>query len=161
MKTMRPRLDQITIRTTYQPGDIGYLTWMHGEYYDFGIHFEAYVARTLADFYEQLNPERECYWIAEHQGKMVGHISLKDTNGIAQLRYFLINPEYRGIGLGKKLMTCFMNFLKEVGYSSSFLLTTSSLKTAAHLYEKHGYRYVSHTFTDYGLEERRYELHLE
>lgn len=158
---MKISLDQINIRTNYQDGDIGYLTWMHGQNYDFGMHFEAYVAKTLSDFYTQLNPERERFWIAEHNGKMIGHIALKDTDDQAQLRYFLIDSNYRGIGLGHKLMTCFMDFMREVGYTSSFLLTERNLKTAVHIYGKYGYKYISHTYTDYGLEERRYEMRLE
>jgi peptidyl-dipeptidase Dcp len=158
---MKISLEHITIRTNYQDGDIGYLTWMHGQNYNFGIHFEAYVARTLADYYTQLNSERERFWVAEHNGKMIGHIALKDTDGQAQLRYFLIEANYRGIGLGQKLMTCFMDFMREVGYTSSFLTTERNLKTAVHIYGKYGYEYVSRSITGYGLEERRYELHLD
>ncbi len=157
---MKISLDHISIRTEYQNGDIGYLTWMHGHNYDFGIHFEAYVARTLADYYTKLNPARERYWIAEHNGRIVGHIALKETDGQAQLRYFLIDTNYRGIGLGNKLMNYFLDFMQEAGYTSSFLLTERNLKAAAYLYEKYGYRYISHSYTDYGLEERRYEMSL-
>lgn len=155
---MEKKLEDIQIRTSYLPGDIGIITMMHGQNYGFGIHFEAYVARTIADFYEHLNPERERFWVATHQGEIVGHIALKDTKGKAQLRYFLIHKDYRGIGLGNKLMILLLGFMKEVGYQESFLLTSRSLKTAAHIYEKYGYRYISHSYTDYGLEELRYEL---
>jgi peptidyl-dipeptidase Dcp len=57
----------------------------------------------------------------------------------AQLRYFIIHPEYRGIGLGKELMKLYMEFLKACGYSKSYLWTTHELYTAAHLYKKHGF----------------------
>ena len=154
-------INDINIRTEYQSGDIGEITLMHGRNYDFGIHFEAYVARTLADFYTRLDPKKECYWIAEYKGTIVGHIALKNTEGWAQLRYFLIREDYRGIGLGKKLMNCFMDFMKKAGYSRAFLLTEHSLKTAAYLYGHYGFEYVSSNLTDYGLEERRYEMFLD
>ena len=57
-------------------------------------------------------------------------------------------------------MTCFLDFMKVAGYRESFLITERNLKTAAHIYEKYGYRYVSHSYTKYGLEERRYEMQL-
>lgn len=155
---MKAKLSDIKIRSEYQAGDIGALTLMHGLYYDFGINFEAYVAKTLSDFYLNLDPKRECYWFAEHQGDIIGHIALKNTDGWAQLRYFLIDKEYRGIGLGQQLISLFFDFMKSAGYSKSFLLTEKGLKTAAHIYEKYGYRYVSSNLTDYGLEERRYEF---
>ncbi len=152
--------DQIQIRTEFKPGDIGYLTYMHGLFYDFMPEFEMYVAETLSDFYRKMDLEKERIWLAEDKGKIVGSLALKNTDGFAQLRYFLIDPAYRGIGLGKKLMEHFMDFMREVGYTKSFLLTEGNLKTAAAIYEKHGYQFVSRRFTDFGLEERRYELEL-
>ena len=152
-------IEKFNIRDTYEPGDIGYITYLHGLLYDFGPHFEYYVAETLADFYKNLNPERERMWIAEFKGQIVGSIALKDNkDGAGQLRYFLLHPEHRGLGLGNKLMEIFMDQLRDLGYSSSFLLTEEGLRTATHIYEKYGYQYVSSNTLDFGLTERRYEL---
>jgi len=151
-------LNDIKVRTDYQAGDMGYITYMHGQFYDFGLDFECYVAETLADFYRQMDPQRERFWIAEHEDKVIGTIALKNTDGQAQLRYFLIDPTYRGLGLGNRLLSLFMDFMKGAGYQSSFLLTEKQLDTAAYLYEKLGYQYVSSRETDYGLVELRYEM---
>ena len=151
-------LSDITIRTTLKAGDIGYMTYMHGILYSFGLEFELYVARTLCDFYQKMDPSRERVWLAEYQGRIVGSLALKNTEEVAQLRYFLIEPECRGIGLGNRMMDLFMQYFKDCGYTSSFLVTESKLKTAKHLYEKYGYQYVSESTTDFGLIEKRYEL---
>ncbi len=158
---MKITLENIKFRTEFQNGDIGYITWMHGDNYDFGLSFEIYVAQTLSDFYKNMDHSKERVWIAEHNEKIIGTIALKNTDGQAQLRYFLIDDEYRGIGLGNKMMTLFLDFMKAKGYRSSFLLTEEQLKTATHLYEKFGYRFVAANETDFGLVERRYELHLK
>lgn len=155
---MNLSLEDIKFRTNFQNGDIGYIIWMHGQNYDFGLEFELYVATTLADFYKNMDDEKEQIWIAEHDEKIIGTIALKNTDGQAQLRYFLINKDYRGIGLGKKMMNLFFDFMKSKGYHSSFLLTEEQLKTATHLYEKFGYKFISARSTDFGLVERRYEL---
>jgi peptidyl-dipeptidase Dcp len=79
----------------------------------------------------------------------------------AQLRYFLLEPEYRGIGLGRKLMKLYMDFLKECKYQSSYLWTTHELYSAAHLYKFHGFRLVEEKeSTAFGktLKENKYEL---
>lgn len=157
---MKINPEHINIRTKYQSGDIGKITKMHGELYKFGVYFESYVAETLADFYRNMDAEKECVWLAEYKEEVIGSIALKNTDDWAQLRYFLINPEFRGIGLGKRMINLFMDFMTNTGYSKSFLLTESQLKIAAHLYGQFGYQYVSKRETDYGLEEIRYEKYL-
>ena len=151
-------LDEIKIRSEIQPGDLGFMAYMHGKHYSYGMQFEVYVMETLVSFFNTMNRENERIWFAEHEGKVVGTIALKNTEGQAQLRYFLIEPGYRGIGLGKKLTGAFMAFMQQSGYRGSFLLTERSLETAAQLYKKLGYTYVGSQYTDFGLEEMRYEL---
>ncbi len=153
--------DNVTIRTELKPGDVGYLTYMHATLYDFMPEFELYVAETLSDFVKNLDQSCERIWIAEKEDQIVGSIALKKTNDFAQLRYFLLAPECRGMGLGKHMMSLFMDFMQECGYKKSFLLTESNLHTAAALYAQYGYQFKSSTVTDYGLEERRYELIME
>ena len=148
----------ITIRTTPQPGDLGYMTYLHGILYDFGQGFENYVATSLAEFFETYDPTKERVWMAEDQGQIVGHLVLKNTEGWAQLRYFLIRPEYRGMGLGKRLMQEFLEFFQACGYQKSFLLTTDGLDTAVHLYERYGYRLANSRTMDIGITEHRFEL---
>jgi ribosomal protein S18 acetylase RimI-like enzyme len=136
-------LNDIRIRTELQPGDIGYVIHLHGllykQEYEYGIGFEAYVAKGLHEFYEHYNPSTNRVWICEHNNKMIGFLLLMNRGTEAQLRYFIILPEYRGIGLGKKLMDLYMAFLKKSGYQKSYLWTTHELFTAAHLYKKHGF----------------------
>ncbi|HEY0653205.1 MAG TPA: GNAT family N-acetyltransferase [Chryseosolibacter sp.] len=157
-------LSEVAIRTTLQPGDLGYITYLHGKLYkaeyNFGTAFEAYVAKGLIEFYELFDERSNRIWICEHSGQIVGCIALMSRGAEAQLRYFLILPEYRGIGLGKKLMSLYMDFLHQCGYRKSYLLTTDELHVAARLYEACGFRLTDQTeTTGFGkrLIEHRYE----
>ena len=158
-------LNDINIRTELRPGDIGYITYLHGilykREYHYGIELEAYVAAGLVEFYHGYNLSRNRVWVCEHDGQMVGSLLLMDRGEAAQLRYFLIRPEYRGIGLGNKLMELYMEFLHQCGYKSSFLWTTHELEAAAYLYRKHGFRLTEEKeSTAFGkpLIEQKYEL---
>jgi len=158
-------LDDITIRTELQPGDIGYVTYMHGaiyqKEYNYGIQFESYVAKGLCEFYEKYNPERSRIWACEHSDRMIGFLLLMDRGHAAQLRYFLLEPDYRGIGLGKKLLNLYMDFLHGAGYRESYLWTTHELSTAAILYQRLGFRLTEEKeSTAFGkpLKELRYDL---
>jgi peptidyl-dipeptidase Dcp len=92
---------------------------------------------------------------------MIGFLLLMDRGDAAQLRYFLIEPEYRGIGLGSKLMNLYMDFLHECGYQKSYLWTTHELTIAASLYKRHGFMLTEEReSTAFGkpLREQRYDL---
>ena len=158
-------LNDISIRTELRPGDLGYVVHMHGalygKEYDYGVQFESYVAKGLCEFYEKYDPTRSRVWICEHNNRMIGFLLLMDRMGSAQLRYFLIEPEYRGIGLGSKLMNLYMDFLRECGYKASYLWTTHELTTAANLYKRFGFQLTEQKESNaFGkpLQEQRYDL---
>ncbi|MBC7828834.1 MAG: GNAT family N-acetyltransferase [Chitinophagaceae bacterium] len=159
-------IDDIIIRTELQAGDIGYITHLHGilykKEYDYGIAFEAYVANGLIEFYAMYNPEKDRVWICEHATRIIGFLLLMDRgNDTAQLRYFIIEPAYRGIGLGRKLMRLYMAHLKSRGYTHSYLWTTHEQQAAAYLYLKEGFVLTEEKNSSaFGkpLTEQRYDL---
>ena len=114
-------IKNITIRNKLQPGDLGYLIYLHGKLYkqeyNYGIQFEMYVAEGLQEFFKNCDLKKDRIWICEHEEKIIGSLLLMHRqNTSAQLRYFLIAPEYRRLGLGKKLMQLFMDFFYECNY---------------------------------------------
>jgi peptidyl-dipeptidase Dcp len=158
-------LADIQIRNELRPGDIGYVIHLHGKLYQqeyqYPIQFEKYVAEGLLEFYNNYNPANNRVWVCEYKGTMVGFMLLMNRGSAAQLRYFLLDPAVRGIGLGKKLMEYYMRFLKESGYTSSYLWTTSELVAAAHLYKRHGFALTEQKdSTAFGkpVIEQRYDL---
>jgi peptidyl-dipeptidase Dcp len=162
------KLDDIKIRTELKPGDIGYVIYLHGllykNEYGYGIEFEVYVAEGLVEFYLQYDPRKDRVWICEHDNKMVGFLLLMHRGDAAQLRYFILQPEYRGIGLGNKLMNLYMDFLTEKKYKSSYLLTTDELSVSAHLYKKFGFGLTEEKQSNaFGksVVQQRYDLNLE
>ena len=143
MKSINP--EEITIRTDIRHGDLGYLTYLHGklygEEYGYNVVYEKYVAQGIAELMENYNSQKDHIWFVENQGKMVGAIAIMGRSGeIAQLRYFLLLPQYRGLGLGKKLVQTALDFCKTTGYRTVYLLTATELEAAAHLYHKFGFR---------------------
>jgi peptidyl-dipeptidase Dcp len=159
----------ISIRTNLQSGDIGCIIYLHGllykKDYNYSITFETYVAKGLYEFYQQYDVEKDCVWICEHNNSIIGFLLLMHReNNAAQLRYFILLPEYRGIGLGKKLMDLYMTWLKERNYHSSYLWTTNEQTAAAELYKRYGFKLVEEfDSTSFGkpLKEQRYELILK
>ena len=162
-------LNQVSIRTFLQPGDMGYITYLHGilysQEYQYGLSFENYVAAGLREFYLNYDPDKDGVWICEHHKEIVGFLLLVHREDrVAQLRYFILKASYRGIGLGKKLMDLFIQFLKEKKYRSTYLWTTHEQEAAASLYKKYGFLLCEEKqSTAFGklLKEQRYELVLD
>jgi len=137
------KLEDITIRTDIRPGDIGYITYMHGwiygEEYGYSTAFEGYVAESFQKFLLNYNPDNDRLWCAEHNGNIIGCIGIVDHGERAQLRWFLINPHYRRIGLGKKLLQELLDFAEMKNYRSIYLDTTSDLDKAISMYTRVGF----------------------
>lgn len=163
---MTMTISDIAIRTDLRPGDLGYVMYLHGSFYGreygYGLSFESYVAAGLHEFYEQYDPARDRFWLCEHQGRIIGSLLLMHRGEeAAQLRYFMVLPEYQGIGLGKRLMEMAMAFFRERGYASAYLWTVDELPVAAALYRRHGFvRTEEKPSTAFGkpLREQRYDL---
>jgi len=158
-------LNEMKIRTELRPGDLGYVIYRHGilysREYGYGLSFEAYVGEGIIEFYRSYDPEADRAWICEHGDRIIGFLLLMHReNGVAQLRYFYLEPEYRGMGLGKKLMELYMDFMTARGYRSSYLWTTHELGAAASLYMRYGFRLAEQNESGaFGkqLREQRYD----
>jgi len=157
----------ITIRTGLKPGDLGYITYLHGriyaEEYGFDTSFEPYVARPLSDF-SLSEDQRQRIWIVEKADEIVGCIAIVDAgDNIAQLRWLLLTKENRGQGIGKKLMQYAVDFCSEQCFDGVFLWTVDLLEAAAGLYSSFGFMVSEekrHMLWGQMLNEQRYDLKL-
>ena len=135
-----PGLDGGRIRGELRPGDLGEVTRLHGRLYaaeyELDATFEAYVARAVAECVEAGWPRRggEGLWVAENGGgHVVGHVALtREAPGEARLRWFLLMPEARGQGVGRRLLDELLRVADDAGYQRITLTTFSELEAAAH-----------------------------
>jgi GNAT superfamily N-acetyltransferase len=135
----------VTIRYDPRPGDMGQVIALHGVLYaqEFGFDrgFEAYVAETVAEYGRLARPALDRLWIAERGGQQVGSIAIVGREGgAAQLRWFLVHPDARGTGLGRRLVSEALEFCRSAGYRSVYLWTVNGLDAAAHVYLGAGFR---------------------
>ncbi|QJT79378.1 helix-turn-helix domain-containing GNAT family N-acetyltransferase [Kosakonia sp. MUSA4] len=130
----------------YLPGMIGRISEMHASYYsqhyDFGYFFEAKVAAGLAEFAGRLDNPRNGIWLAVRHGRIVGSVAIDGEdlgNNEAHLRWFILDEECRGSGVGRELLARAMAFCDEQQFDAVQLWTFSGLHAARRLYESWGF----------------------
>jgi DNA-binding MarR family transcriptional regulator/ribosomal protein S18 acetylase RimI-like enzyme len=138
----------VRIRSGLKPGDAGYLIYLHGWIYatecGYDHDFERYVCQTFEEFFQNYGPEKDRFWFAEADGEMVGAIAIVGRpDQQAQLRWFILHPRYRGLGLGGALLREAMQYCREKGVRRVFLETTADQQTAIRMYRKAGFRQVA------------------
>jgi len=141
-------MEEITI-SNYIPGAIGRIAELHGNYYNehwnFGLFFEAKVATELSRLLLEGDLSRNGFWVASVKNKIVGSIAIdgnQSEKDRARLRFFIISPEYQGLGIGNLLMEKAIHFCKDSGFKEVYLTTFAGLDPAKHLYEKWGFKLV-------------------
>jgi ribosomal protein S18 acetylase RimI-like enzyme len=135
-------LEKVHVRHLRE-NDLPALEW-DGEY----AHFR----RLYADAYSRANKGRSILWVAELQGiGVIGQVfiqlaaersELADGKQRAYLYSFRIRPEYRGQGLGTRMLQIVENDLRSRSFRWVTLNVAQENPRARALYERNGYTVV-------------------
>jgi GNAT superfamily N-acetyltransferase len=126
---------------SHKPGDMGYVAYRHGVLYErehgFDTSFDGYVIGGLYQFAQQYDSDKDHLWVAQWRDQILGSIGIVNAGqGEAQLRWFLVEPEARDAGVGRRLLEVALEFCVRKGYHRVFLWTLSHLAAARSLYER-------------------------
>ena len=132
----------------YLPGAVGEIAAMHARFYarehGFGVYFEAKVAAECAGFCSRFDPARDGLWLLVDRGRILGSIAIDGAGRDgAHLRWFIVDDEVRGRGLGARMIDAAMDFCRRAGHRSAYLTTFAGLDAARALYERQGFRLVA------------------
>ncbi|TMQ95171.1 MarR family transcriptional regulator [Actinomadura soli] len=140
----RPRRGDDVVLRPLRPGDLGWVVERNGALYDvecgWDRTYEALVAKVVADYVHDHDPERENAWIAESGGVRVGGVfCVRRDDDVAQLRLLHVEPEARGLGVGAALVDECVRFATGAGYTEMMLWTTALQRPAHRVYERAGF----------------------
>lgn len=152
MDMIRHRIDRPSARPDVRlrppgPGDLGWVIERNGAIYaleqGWDETYEALVARIVADYLAEHDPDREAAWIAELNGERVGAIfCVRQDDRTAKLRLLHVEPSARGAGVGSVLVDECVRFARAAGYRTMELWTVSVLAPARRIYQRAGFELV-------------------
>jgi len=126
-------------------GDLGWVihrqALLYAREYDWDWRYEALAADILGKFVADFDPAREHAWVAEQDGRIVGSIFLmrSDNPAVGKLRLLYVEPDARGLGLGRMLVAACVDRARDIGYRTLSLWTNDVLVSARRIYEAAGF----------------------
>ena len=104
-------------------------------------------------FYNDIGNEFEVFFCLVDQEKVIGTVALKKVDDYTvELKAMYLDCNYRGKGLGRKLMDKAVDEARCLGYKCIVLDSMSQYKDALRLYEKTGFkmteRYNDNVYAD-------------
>ena len=114
----------------YYPGVLGKITELHAVYYHenwgFDVSFETQVGAELSEFVRRIETGRDGLWVARYKGAFAGAIAIDGIDAFgegARLRWFIVDPQFQGSGIGKNLITRAIAFCERQQFPKVFLWT--------------------------------------
>jgi putative acetyltransferase len=102
---------------------------------------KAYADTDLDRIGEIYGGERECFFVIEEDGKIVGSAGVKwETKDDALLRRLFVHPSHRKMGYGSQLLKTAVKFCKDNNYKKIFFRCTDRMIDAMRLCEKEGFK---------------------
>jgi RimJ/RimL family protein N-acetyltransferase len=139
----------LLIRRRLGEGDVGAIVALHDRVYrpEYARNdaFIAAVAASIADAVAAGWPASGGgVWLAERDGEIVGSLGLTDEgDGVGQIRWVVIDPEARGHGLMRTMLSEALEQARSAGMTQVVLDTYSALTAAAHVYRSVGFEVTS------------------
>ncbi|MDX1651032.1 MAG: GNAT family N-acetyltransferase [Brumimicrobium sp.] len=113
-----------------------------------------YTDPTTDSLFELFQQPGSCYYIAKHRDEMIGGCGIYPTEGLpdgyGELVKLYLKNEFRGKGLGQKLILKCFEAATEMGYTHLYLESIPALSQAVKLYEKLGFRKIDHRMGNSG-----------
>lgn len=130
----------------YQEQDIAYVIDRQLSLYESERQFTTeiwknYLTQGVISLVEKFDSEKDCMFILECDNNASGCIAVTHSDdSVAQLRYFFLEPELRGLGVGTGLLNTALEFCRQKEYSHVFLWTVSVREATRILYKNAGFK---------------------
>lgn len=112
----------------YPPGLIGTVTALFGRSIAASHHvdwtLDAMIAEQQVEFFRRFDPTLDRVWAAMERSVPLGALTIdgpRPGRESARLRFFILDEQLRGHGLGRQMLNLAIEFCRERGYQNVFL----------------------------------------
>jgi len=107
---------------------------------EYPLDRKAYADTDLDRVGEVYGGERECFFVIEEKGKIVGTAGVKSESAEeALLRRLFVDAGHRNMGYGSQLLKTALKFCRDNGYKKVFFRCTDRMTNAMRLCKKEGF----------------------
>ncbi len=146
------------------PREISEVRAMFREYEAFlnvGLCFPGF-EQELAGLPGEYAPPQGALFKATTASRVAGCVALRPVqDGLCEMKRLFVRPDYRGLGLGRKLAKRIVLEAKRIGYTRMRLETFEFLTGAIHIYKDLGFMQIGSYYDDPHTEVLYWELDLE
>ncbi|GAB2904964.1 helix-turn-helix domain-containing GNAT family N-acetyltransferase [Paraburkholderia jirisanensis] len=137
----------VTLRAP-RAGDYGWLVQRQAQLFSlrhgWDHTFEGLLAKMVADFVQDHDPQREACWIAEQRGTVVGCTLLTALPAnIAMMKMLYVEPDVQRLGIGTQLLNECVRFATRAGYAALAINTASAQLGARRMLDQAGFARTS------------------
>ncbi len=105
------------------------------------LSVDEYVSNTVDNFEEYMPPDGRLAMARDETGTLLGIVLLKRlAAGTAEIKRLFVDPDARGLGIGRELVGRLLEEARQVGYEEVFLDTGTYMPAAHRLYQSFGFR---------------------
>lgn len=128
----------------HRVGDIGWIIHrqavLYEQEYGWDIGFEGLIAEIGGRFIQEFDAARDRCWVAERHDAVVGSIFLvREDDKTGKLRLLYVEPDARGLGIGRRLVEECVAGARSAGYEKLVLWTNDVLVSARRIYQGAGF----------------------
>jgi len=109
----------------------------------------AYYDKEINDMFASYDKQGAAYFVAVNNKAVVGGGGIQPLKGsnenICELQKVYLNKDYRGQGIGRKIVELCIEFAEKMGYDAIYLETFPNMKGAQILYKKKGFVFLENS----------------
>jgi GNAT superfamily N-acetyltransferase len=110
--------------------------------------FEQYIVMTISDELVHLSEvfseaKKNAFWVVDLKGEIVGCFGIESHGVIGtELRRMYLDQEFRGTGIGKRMLECAEKQARSLGFHKMLVSTAEIQRAADRFYRRSGFREV-------------------